>query len=245
MVPTMENVGNGYYINSLGHFLNTIFEESKIVRQNTQRLAIIVTDNEDIIIGEAEKDEFRSDHNLNLADIHPVFVNFNKNKTASEIYLLSGIKFSGTDSNLIVFHNYINNEELFVKVLLDGNVLCAKNESMPETTKNSAIFPIIYGNNKKGRRYCNNMKITTFCKIIDINVPIVVTINNMDIQPQKDLISIFDDNSNLRSVISGHQISGLNVTIPDSKFVKVVFTTGPTKVYYGGQITFDNCIVDS
>uniref|UniRef100_A0AC35U2I7 VWFA domain-containing protein n=1 Tax=Rhabditophanes sp. KR3021 TaxID=114890 RepID=A0AC35U2I7_9BILA len=241
LLKQFENEFNAFNIISLGPFLSTVFEESKVLRKNVQRVAIFVTDNEHVKHLKTFNDEtFVLTDLFDSDDIHPVFVNFNGNVDAERVYASSNIQFTGTASNAVVYHDYTNTSNLLESVLLNGNVLC--NADRLITTSNHQVsIPNNELNFKK--RYCNNMNVVTYCDIIDLAQPITVFFEQFDIEPQQDTVSVFDGKYILQNLISGHKIDQLKVTVLNSSLVRVVFNTGSSKVFGGGNYHFGNCII--
>uniref|UniRef100_A0AC35TV13 VWFA domain-containing protein n=1 Tax=Rhabditophanes sp. KR3021 TaxID=114890 RepID=A0AC35TV13_9BILA len=233
---TLENNPNITSIISLGQFLSTQFLESKLTRQNVQRVALFVSDNE---ILQFDSNNTTSTVNyFDQNDIHPVFVNFNDNLSAKEAYDLANIKFSGSGSNSLVLQSFTNTYNLLNSILLNGNVLCNAN-GLISSSQNSISIPAV----DQEKRYCNNMNVVTYCDIIDLAKPIGISIKQLDVEPQQDSVKVFDDKDSLQEFLSGRKINNLNLSVSKSVFVKVVFTTNQDKIFNGAKFTFDNCII--
>uniref|UniRef100_A0AC35U1K4 VWFA domain-containing protein n=1 Tax=Rhabditophanes sp. KR3021 TaxID=114890 RepID=A0AC35U1K4_9BILA len=227
---TFDNDLNVTNTISLAHLVSDIFEESKLTRPNVQRVALFVTDNQDIQVKSNFNNEtFASSNFFEKNDIHPVFLNFNDQIDATNGYTLANIQFTGTHSNLIVLHNYIDNADLFKNVLLNGNVLC-----------NAEHYSNSIQTDGFNKRYCNNMHVVTYCDRIDLTKPI--SINFKQVETHQDSISIFDDKDVMQNSISGSKIGNFIVYVQDSAFIKVIFATNSSNVYKIPRFSYSNCV---
>uniref|UniRef100_A0AC35U375 VWFA domain-containing protein n=1 Tax=Rhabditophanes sp. KR3021 TaxID=114890 RepID=A0AC35U375_9BILA len=237
-------------INSLGVFLFDAFDKSK-ESENYQKVAIFVTDNNKFQPNYAKPIPSKPVNFFDMGDIHPVFINFNKDQTAQECYALRNILFSGTISNLVILHDYVTSSYLFESILTNGNRLCNLDQLFNDTSasnQSNFTFPV---NDRKSndciyhKRYCNNMLFNIYCDKVNTALPIALQINFFDIETNIDTISIYNDAQDLITSISGHQVSNLKMDIFNSAYVKISFETDFKFVFYGGSLAFENCILRS
>uniref|UniRef100_A0AC35TQ19 CUB_2 domain-containing protein n=1 Tax=Rhabditophanes sp. KR3021 TaxID=114890 RepID=A0AC35TQ19_9BILA len=226
-------------ITSSGQYLSYIFGASKKIRQNFQRVAIFVSD---IIYEKFEDKDSNSGDFFDAFDIHPVFVNLNEDVQVEGSFFTTDAQFSGSDSNILVLYDYVNNKHFMENIMLNGNRLCnAQNTIYQQKSNTLQVVSLPVANNINNKRYCNNQKVVTYCHRVNSAKHITIRLTDFKSEAGQDSIKIYNDKYEIQTYIAG--LSSANVIIDNSAFVKVVFESSAAQVFTGGSYTFDNCMI--
>uniref|UniRef100_A0AC35THH2 MFS domain-containing protein n=1 Tax=Rhabditophanes sp. KR3021 TaxID=114890 RepID=A0AC35THH2_9BILA len=224
---------------NFGKLLNSSFAEAKLERPLVQRVALFVTDN--------TEQKFDLNDNTGITnlyfeenDIHPILININPLLKAAKSFETLPMLYSGTNSNLIVLYDYVNNQDFIENVLLNSLKLCNFETILADSIQSGLPRVLFPAEDDAGKHYCNNMNAVFYCNVIKPDEPIIIIFNSINLEAREDFIEIYDDKETLKGLFSGHRIRGSYITIEDSSFAKILIETNSNKVYEGFDIVFAN-----
>uniref|UniRef100_A0AC35TV72 VWFA domain-containing protein n=1 Tax=Rhabditophanes sp. KR3021 TaxID=114890 RepID=A0AC35TV72_9BILA len=232
-------------ITSFGSFLNTLFDETNTLRRNVQKVAILITDNDNQF-----NETISSEQDFDSSDIHPVLLNINTFLRATTNFTKTAKTFSGSISNQLILKDYAGPAEFLQTVLFNPATLCnIETVLMMQGLFNGTIFrfplPASRTSGLSNQRYCNNIILEFYCRPINSENPIIVHVNSAYLEPEQDFVKIYGedyDGETLFGVFSGFNIVNSTLSVPDVQFIRVLFQTNSNKIYQGIDIAFGNCI---